>query len=544
MTAQRFSDFLNVLNVHRERLVSTTMAEMFDANPDRFLGFSLCLDSLVFDYSKNRIDRNSFEALIDMARSLEIESLRDAMFRGDIVNTTENRAALHVALRGSVSQDVEVDGKNVAEAIDSVLKRMRKFSSVVRNGFYTVTGGKILDVVNIGIGGSHTGPAMAARALDPFCDGPKLHFVSNVDGADLSSVLGSINPQTTLFIIASKTFTTAETMMNANTARKWLAENVGEENVGKHFAALSTNQSDTRKFGIDDERCFEFWDWVGGRYSLWSAIGLSLMIGIGPDRFDEMLSGAKTADRHFAEEPLEKNIPVIMALLGIWYRNIWNCSSHAILPYDHRLAGLPCWLQQLDMESNGKSIDRSGNPVDYDTAPVVFGEPGTNGQHAFYQLLHQGTNFVPCDFLLAANAQGEMFEHQMALAANCLAQSEALMRGKDEETVIAELVAGGMSKDQAKSLAPHKVFSGNRPSNTILYERLEPRTLGMILALYEHKAFVQGAIWNVNSFDQWGVELGKQLAADIEPSLKSGDDSEAANSSTACLIRAFAKFRE
>ena len=544
MSANSILDQLEILRAHKVRLENQHMRAMFQSDPDRFGKFSLCLDTLVFDYSKNRIDPEAMGALINMATELGVEKMRTAMFSGEKINRSEDRAALHVALRGSVESSVAVDGLGVADAVAQVLDQMRRFSDAVRGGEYQLTGGKVTDVVNIGIGGSHAGPELTCRALSEYCDGPKVHFVSNVDSADLTGTLSSLNPETTLFIIASKTFTTAETMLNAHSARAWLANSINADRNGDHFVALSTNLEATRSFGIADERCFAFWDWVGGRYSIWSAIGLSLMIGIGARNFDAFLEGAATVDKHFCDAPLAENIPVIMAVLGIWYRNAWGCSAQAILPYDHRLNGLQVWLQQLDMESNGKSVDTLGNPVEIETAPIVFGEPGTNGQHAFYQLLHQGTEIVPCDFLFAAVSKVDLQQHRTALAANCFAQSEALMRGKTLEEAVLELVSSGVDEKSARVLAPHKVFEGNRPSNTFVYEELNPRTLGMLMALYEHKAFVQGVIWNINSFDQWGVELGKELSGQIQHMLESENVTTADNSSTEGLLRAYLKFRK
>ncbi len=544
MPAKTFQDHLKILKTHEARLADKHMRAMYEADSDRFLKYSLCLDTLVFDYSKNRIDQDAMNALLDMAANLGVEQKRGAMFAGEKINRSERRAALHVALRGSVDKAVNVDGLLISDAVEQVLQQMRDFSDAVRSGGYQVTGGKVTDVVNIGIGGSHAGPAMACEALGKFRDGPKVHFVSNVDSADLLTTLSGLKPETTLFVIASKSFATAETMMNANFAREWVEATVAKDQIGDHFVALSSNLEATGAFGIADERCFAFWDWVGGRYSIWSAIGLSLMIAIGSRNFDAMLEGAASVDRHFCDAPLDKNIPVIMAVLGIWYRNAWGCSAHAVLPYDHRMDGFRTWLQQLDMESNGKSVDLDGSIIEYSTAPVIFGEPGTDGQHAFYQLLHQGTDFIPCDFLLASGANDDLDKHRSTLAANCFAQSEALMRGKSKEEVVSELISAGMDEKKACELAPHKVFEGNRPSNTFVYEELNPRTLGMLMALYEHKAFVQGVIWNVNSFDQWGVELGKELADKIEPVLVIGDTTAANNSSTEGLLRAYLNFRK
>lgn len=534
---------LKKLTPHRKRLEDATMRQMFDSDASRFRSFSLRLEDLLFDFSKNRIDTKAFEALVRLAETAGVETRRDAMFAGEAINTTEGRAVLHTALRNLSGEPVLVDGNNVMPAINKVLAAMRKFANAVRSGNYEVTGGKITDVVNIGIGGSDLGPAMVVRALSPYASGPRLHFVSNVDGADLSDTMKELDAKTTLFIIASKTFTTAETMANANSARQWVRKAVGGKRAGRHFAALSTNLKATRAFGIDDERTFGFWEWVGGRYSVWSAIGLSVVIAIGPRHFRSFLEGAHIVDQHFRKAPLAKNIPVVLALLGVWYRNGWGFPTHAVLPYDNRLSRFPAYLQQLDMESNGKHVTLGGKKVGWQTGPVVWGEPGTNGQHAFYQLIHQGTDIIPCDFLLAAEPQETMGDHHLLLAANCLAQSEALMRGKTLEEANEELHARGMDEKSIRSLAPHKVFEGNRPSNTFLYKRLDPSTLGMLIALYEHKVFAQGVIWNINSFDQWGVELGKELAVAVRPLLEGGPGLSRKDASTAGLVKAFRKLR-
>jgi glucose-6-phosphate isomerase len=534
---------LAALEPHRRRLSAISMRSMFAADPGRYKQFSLKLGDIVFDYSKNRIDAEALDALLGLARDADVEAHRDAMFAGAAINATEGRAVLHTALRNSAKSPVYVDGKDVMPGIRKVLRNMGTFARAVRTGDYEVTGGKVRDVVNIGIGGSDLGPAMAARALSPYADGPRLHFVSNVDGADLSDTLRRLDPKTTLFIIASKTFTTAETMANANSARAWIAKAVGKAAAGRHFAALSTNLPATRAFGIADDRTFGFWDWVGGRYSVWSAIGLSLMIGIGPKRFTEFLAGAHSVDLHFRTAPLERNIPVIMALLGIWHRNVWGFATHAVLPYDNRLARFPAYLQQLDMESNGKHVTLDGKTVGCDTGPVVWGEPGTNGQHAFYQLIHQGTSVIPCDFLVAAEPHEKLGNHHRMLVANCLAQSEALMNGRTIEEATAEMRARGMDEERIAQIAPHRVFEGNRPSNTLLYRKLTPYVLGQLIAIYEHKVFVQGVLWNVNSFDQWGVELGKVLAVEIEPLLAPGSNTRGKDSSTRGLIAAYKSFK-
>ena len=523
-------EHLERLEKHRSRLDGHTIASLFQADEKRFENFSLCLDPVVFDYSKNGLDQEAFDALLDLAGAMDVEARRDEMVAGETVNRSEDRAALHMALRATVSGNAEIGSAAERAGVDQVLARLKSFSQNVRDGGHQLAGGQVTDVVNIGIGGSDLGPAMAAAALDEFADGPRTHFISNVDAADISPVLARLDPKTTLVVIASKSFTTRETMINAATARSWLVEAVGEAGLSRHLVALSTNLEATRAFGVADEQCFEFWDWVGGRFSVWSSIGLSLLIAIGPERFEQFLKGAGAADRHFIEAPLAANLPVIMALIGFWHRNVCGYSAIAVVPYDQRLRRFPAWLQQLDMESNGKSVDRDGKPISWDTAPVVFGEPGTNAQHAFFQLLHQGTQIVPCDFLVAAGAEEEPPGHRSTLVANCLAQSEALMRGR-------ALEEGG---DQAS----HRVFGGNRPSNTFLFEKLDPYSLGMLMALYEHKIAVQGFLWGVNSFDQWGVELGKTLAGDIEQAIANEGDARQFSSSTGGLLRAWKNFRD
>jgi len=539
MTSSALKSHLSDLKAHKNRLSRIDMRELFDADKKRFSKFAICMEGLVFDYSKHRIDAAAMKSLMAVVRSASVSSKRDQMFDGKIINETEGRAVLHTALRNRSDKKVMVDGHDVMPEIRKVHKEMGVFANKVRNGKYKVTGGKITDIVNIGIGGSDLGPAMATLALAPYHDGPRTHFVSNVDGADLADTFEKIKPETTLFIVASKTFTTQETMRNAESARKWLRKKLGRKDVGIHFAALSTNLKGTRKFGIEDERTFGFWDWVGGRYSIWSAIGLSLMIAIGPKRFGEFLDGAYAADNHFKSASMEKNIPVLMAMLGIWNRNVWGYASHAILPYDNRLSRFPAYLQQLDMESNGKRVAMNGKVITSGTGPIIWGEPGTNGQHAFYQLIHQGTSIIPCDFLIAAKPQEKMADHHQLLVANCLAQSEALMVGKTLEEAMSELTAMGMAAKEAKALAPHKVFEGNRPSNTFLYEKLDPKTLGLLIALYEHKVFVQGVVWGVNSFDQWGVELGKALANELVPMVKGKASSKGKDASTIGLLNTY-----
>ena len=515
------------------------MRALFKADPARAKRFSLLLGDLVLDYSKNRITPRTLKLLVALARAAGVEDLRRRMFAGERINTTENRAVLHVALRSPPGTPILVDGRDVMPAVEAVLKRMGAFADAVRGGGRTGAAGKrVADVVNIGIGGSDLGPAMAVDALAAWRQrGLDFHFVSNADGAEIARTLARLDPARTLFIVASKTFTTEETMLNAATARGWLTSALGEGAVGRHFAAVSANEKAARAFGIDPANVFEFWDWVGGRFSLWSAVGLPVMLAVGPDRFAEMLGGAHAMDAHFRDAPLEANIPAILALVGIWNTDILGAAADAVLPYDQGLWRLPAYLQQAEMESNGKSVGRDGRPVGHGTCPIVFGQPGTNGQHAFYQLLHQGTRLVPCDFIAPALSQYPTGRHHAVLLANFLAQSEALMRGKNEREARAELRAAGVKGAALEALLPHKVFPGNRPSNTILMKELTPRTLGMLVALYEHKIFVQGAVWGVNSFDQWGVELGKELARRVLPALEGGAAARGHDASTCELIR-------
>jgi len=500
------------------------MRELFDRDPGRFDRFSTEGAGLFLDYSKNRITDKTMNLLFDLAREADVAGRIEAMFSGARINTTENRAVLHVALRADADQPIRVDGMNVVEQVQRVLDQMEGFTDKVRSGEWKgYTGKRITDVVNIGIGGSDLGPRMVTAALDYYRQpGLNFHFVSNIDGTHIAQALGQVNPESTLFIIASKTFTTQETLTNAHTARDWfLRGGAGEADVARHFVALSTNEPAVRDFGIDPVNMFAFWDWVGGRYSLWSCIGLSVALAVGMQNFRELLAGARDMDKHFRSAPFERNIPVLLALLGVWYRNFQGCEAHAVLPYDQYLALLPAYLQQADMESNGKGVTRDGRPVTYATGPDLWGEPGTNGQHAFYQLLHQGTTVVPCDFLAAVNPLHEVGEHHTILLANFLAQTEALMRGRTRAEAEEELA--GLSPEVRTELAPHKTFPGNRPSNSLLYDRLTPRVLGSLIAMYEHKIFVQGVIWGVNSFDQMGVELGKHLAGVILPELRGGN---------------------
>lgn len=521
------------------------MRDLFAGDAGRFQRFSLRHDDLLLDYSKNRVTSETLGLLLDLASASGMEAARDALFAGSHVNTTEDRAAAHVALRQEAGTPFVIDGRDVMADVCAVRDRMRAFSEQVRSGRWRgATGKPITDVVNIGIGGSDLGPAMVVEALTPYRRADlRSHFVSNVDGSQLAETLKGLDPAATLFVVASKTFTTQETIANATTARGWLVEKLGAPAIPKHFAALSTNGRQVAEFGIDPANMFEFWDWVGGRFSLWSAIGLSIVLAIGYDRFEQLLAGARAMDRHFLTQPLDRNMPVVLALMGVWYRNFLGAHGTAILPYDHFLRRFPAFLQQLDMESNGKSICRDGHPVAWSTGPLVFGEAGTNGQHAFYQLIHQGTELVPVDFLLAANSQTPLAQHHDLLAANALAQAEAFMLGRTVEESAAELAAQGASPDQVAALAPHRVFPGNRPSNMILYPRLDPFTLGRIIALYEHKIFVQGVIWDVDSFDQWGVELGKTLAKAIVPELTSPGTVGGHDCSTNGLINALKDMR-
>ena len=522
------------------------LRELFAKDKKRFERFSLQLDDLLLDYSKNLIRPRTLKLLLKLAQETGVEALRDAMFSGEPINLTEGRAVLHTALRNRSERPVMVDGQDVMPEVREVLARMRAFADKVRTGKWKGYSGKpISDVVNIGIGGSDLGPAMACLALKPYGGNLRAHFVSNVDPSHLVDTLEGLDPASTLFIVASKTFTTQETLLNAQAARAWFLDHAKDEKaVAKHFVAVSTHSEAVKAFGIDPANMFGFWDWVGGRYSLWSAIGLPIALYVGMDEFEALLAGAHDMDEHFRTAPLAENMPVLMALLGLWYNNFWDAQSYAVLPYEQRLSRFPAYLQQLDMESNGKGVMRDGRPAKASTGPVLFGEPGTNGQHAFYQLIHQGTKLIPCDFLAAAESHNDLIgqhggqhggQHAVLLS-NFLAQSEALMRGKTAAEVATELAASGMGKREIKALLPHKVFPGNRPSNTLLYRKLTPRTLGRLIALYEHKVFVQGAIWNINSYDQWGVELGKQLARAILPELTGGKAASKHDASTDALI--------
>ncbi|WP_422037858.1 glucose-6-phosphate isomerase [Roseibium sp.] len=523
-----------------EKLNSTTLRNLFAGDPDRFGTFSATTGDLLLDYSKTKIDSDTLSELVALAAKADVEGRRAAMFAGEKINETEKRAVLHTALRNRSDKPVMVDGADVMPDVRSVLDAMADFAEAVRSGeLVSSSGAPFTDVVNIGIGGSDLGPVMTTLALAPYHDGPELHYVSNVDGAHIADTLEKLDPATTLIIVASKTFTTIETMTNAATARKWIASTLGEEAVGKHFAAVSTALDKVAAFGIDSARVFGFWDWVGGRYSIWSAIGLPLMIAIGPDAFSDFLEGAHAMDGHFQDAPLQDNLPVLMALIGIWHRDVLGYGARAVLPYDQRLSRLPAYLQQLDMESNGKRVKLDGSPVGMDTGPLVWGEPGTNGQHAFYQLLHQGTTVIPCEFLIAKQGHEEdLHNHHELLTANCLAQSEALMLGRTLEEAKAMLAASGMSESDVERLAPHKVFPGDRPSFTLVYDKLTPYALGRLIALYEHRVFVEGVIWGINSFDQWGVELGKELATALLPMVKGEASAEGKDASTRGLLSA------
>ncbi|MEW5424489.1 glucose-6-phosphate isomerase [Amorphus sp. 3PC139-8] len=529
------------LKTRREQWRGRTLRAEFASDHGRFGRYHVVLDDLLFDYSKTHVDPETLDVLIELAEAVDLPGWRDKKLNGVAINTTERRAVLHTALRDRTPRSFRVGEQDVATEVADVLARMETFTDAVRGGTIRgATGEVFTDVVNIGIGGSDLGPRMAARALSPYREGgPRVHYVANVDGADLADTLEGLDPARTLFLVASKTFTTLETMTNAGSARSWLAEALGEAAVADHFAALSTALDKVAAFGIRTDRAFGFWDWVGGRYSIWSAIGLSLALAIGFKNFSDFLDGAAEIDAHFSSAPLSENIPVLMGLIGAWYRDVWDYRSLAVLPYDQRLEHFPAFLQQLDMESNGKRVTREGEPVAYPTGPVVFGEPGTNGQHAFYQLLHQGTDIVPCEFLVACQPHEPCDDHHAKLVANCLAQSEALMRGRTEDEARAQMIAAGVSPVEAERLAPHRTFPGDRPSMTLMYRKLDPRTLGRLIALYEHKVFVQGIIWGINSFDQYGVELGKELASVLLGPVGRGEPMHESDSSTAGLVDHF-----
>ena len=533
------------LTDHYIDMVTESVKELFKSDNQRFEKFSARFEDILLDYSKNRINDQTIALLLQLAKECSLNDAISAMFSGEVINVTEGRPVLHVALRNRSNTPIYVDGKDVMPDVNRVLQQMKDFSEAIISGSWKgYTGKAITDVVNIGIGGSDLGPVMVTEALKAYKNHLNLHFVSNVDGTHIAETLKTLNPETTLFLIASKTFTTQETMANAHSARDWFIAGGGADgDVAKHFAALSTNAAGVAKFGIDTKNMFEFWDWVGGRYSLWSAIGLSICLGIGYDNFVELLGGAHAMDNHFKNTEHSQNLPVILALIGIWYNNFFEAETNAILPYDQYMHRFAAYFQQGDMESNGKHVDRNGNIVDYSTGPIIWGEPGTNGQHAFYQLIHQGTKIIPCDFIAPAQSHNPLGEHHPMLLSNFFAQTEALMNGKTREEVEAELVAAGKSAAEIEQLAPFKEFDGNRPTNSILVKKITPHTLGALIAMYEHKIFVQGIIWNIYSFDQWGVELGKQLAGKILPELRNDDEITSHDGSTNGLINQYKAWR-
>ncbi|TGQ78747.1 glucose-6-phosphate isomerase [Mesorhizobium sp. M8A.F.Ca.ET.207.01.1.1] len=537
MDQSAFQKQLAALRDHRAA-VPGDMRQVFAADPQRFKTFSATDGDLLLDWSKCAVDAATMNLLEKLAAAADLEGRRAAMFAGKKINVTEDRAVLHTALRNLSGKGVTVDGQHVKADVVAVLDAMGSFAEAIRSGKATgATGKKITDIVNIGIGGSDLGPAMATLALAPYHDGPRAHYVSNIDGAHIHDTLKGLSAETTLFIIASKTFTTVETMTNGQTARDWVQKALGKEAVGKHFAAVSTALDLVAKFGIEPDRVFGFWDWVGGRYSLWGAIGLPVMIAIGPRNFRAFLDGAHEMDEHFRTAPLQKNLPALLGLVGWWHRVICGYPARAVIPYDQRLSRLPAYLQQLDMESNGKSVTLDGTPVTTPTGPLVWGEPGTNGQHAFFQLLHQGTDLIPVEFLAAAVGHEPDLKHQHdLLLANCLAQSEALMKGRTLDEARTQMLAKGMKPADVDRIAPHRVFSGNRPSVTILYRKLDPRTFGRLIALYEHRVFVEGTLFNINSFDQWGVELGKELATGLLPVVEGKESAAKRDASTAGLV--------
>jgi glucose-6-phosphate isomerase len=534
------------LNEHFAEINDVHMKDFFAEDPARFNRFHICFNDILVDYSKNRITEETFELLVALAQEAGVKEAVASIFNGDKINETENRPVLHIALRNRTNSPIMVDGQDVMPRVNNILQKMEDFSNKVKSGEWQgYTGKKITDIVNIGIGGSDLGPVMVTEALRPYAvPGLSVHFVSNIDGSHITETLKALNPETTLFMIASKTFTTQETMTNAFSARDWFLNQAGEHtHIARHFVALSTNIAKVEEFGIDKNNMFEFWDWVGGRYSLWSAIGLSIACYIGYDNFADLLQGAHEMDRHFRDKPFKNNIPVILALLGIWYNNFFGAATEAILPYDQYMHRFPAYFQQGNMESNGKSTDRNGEKVTYQTGPIIWGEPGTNGQHAFYQLIHQGTQLIPADFMAPAISHNPIGEHHNILLSNFFAQTEALLNGKTKEEVVAELKRAGKSDLEIEKLAPHKIFEGNKPTNSILFKKLTPRVLGSLIAMYEHKIFVQGVIWNIFSFDQWGVELGKQLANKILPEIEDDNPVASHDASTNGLINAFKEMR-
>ncbi|MDB5011401.1 MAG: glucose-6-phosphate isomerase [Mucilaginibacter sp.] len=533
------------LTDHYIDMVDASVKELFKVDNQRFNKFSAQFEEILLDYSKNCINDQTIALLLQLAKECMVNDAIKAMFSGEVINVTEGRPVLHVALRNRSNTPIYVEGKDVMPDVNAVLQHMKEFSEAIISGSWKgYTSKPITDVVNIGIGGSDLGPVMVTEALKAYKNHLNLHFVSNVDGTHIVETLKGLNPETTLFLIASKTFTTQETMANAHSARDWFIAGGGsDEDVAKHFAALSTNAEGVAKFGIDTKNMFEFWDWVGGRYSLWSAIGLSIVLGIGYENFTDLLAGAHAMDNHFKTAEHNQNLPVILALIGVWYNNFFETETNAILPYDQYLHRFSAYFQQGDMESNGKHVDRNGQPVNYSTGPIIWGEPGTNGQHAFYQLIHQGTKIIPCDFIAPAQSHNPLNEHHTMLLSNFFAQTEALMNGKTREEVEAELKASGKSAEEIEKLAPFKEFDGDRPTNSILVKKITPYTLGSLIAMYEHKIFVQGVIWNIYSFDQWGVELGKQLAGKILPELRTTDEVTSHDSSTNGLINQYKAWR-
>lgn len=534
-----------LLKEHYDQIKDKHLRQWFKEDPQRFDKFSIQFNDILFDYSKNRIEEKTLKLLIQLAEETQVKEAIEKQFSGDKINETENRAVLHTALRNRKNTPIIVDGEDVMPKINKVLSQMQKFSeSVISGEWKGYTGKAITDVVNIGIGGSDLGPLMVVEGLKYYKTRLNLHFVSNIDGTHIVETLKPLNPETTMFIVASKTFTTQETMTNAQTAKDWFLKSAKlESEVAKHFVALSTNQEAVTKFGINQDNMFEFWDWVGGRYSIWSAIGLSICLAVGYDNFTELLEGGNEIDLHFRNTELNKNIPVILALLGIWYNNFFGAEDVALLPYEQYLHRFAAYFQQGDMESNGKYIDRSGKKVDYQTGPIIFGEPGTNGQHAFYQLIHQGTKLIPCDFFAGAQTLNKVSDHHEKLISNFFAQTEALAFGKTEEVVYKELKDQGKNEEEINKLKPYKIFEGNRPTNSFLYKILTPKLLGKLIAIYEQKIFVQGVIWNIFSFDQWGVELGKQLANKVLPELSGDQEITTHDSSTNGLINAYKKMR-
>jgi len=547
MASITHSETWKALDAHHKEMSGTQMRDLFKADPQRFDKFHLNFNDILFDFSKNRITDQTLGLLRKLAGEANVLGWAKRMFSGEKINITEDRAVLHIALRNRSNTPIYVDGKDVMPEVNAVLAHMREFTEAIRSGAWKgYTGKTITDVVNIGIGGSDLGPVMATEALKPYGKpGLRVHFVSNIDGTHIAEVFKKIQPDTTVWIVASKTFTTQETITNATTAKDWFLKTAKDPaHVAKHFVALSTNEKEVTQFGIDKKNMFAFWDWVGGRYSLWSAIGLSIAVFIGMDNFEQMLSGGHAMDQHFLNTPLEKNLPATLGLIGLWYNNFFGAQTEAILPYDQYMHRFAAYFQQGDMESDGKGVDREGKKVETQTGPIIWGEPGTNGQHAFYQLIHQGTKIIPCDFIAPILSQNPLGQHHDILLSNYFAQTEALMKGKTQAEVRGELTAAGMSGAKLEALIPHKEFPGNRPTNSIMFKKLDPFTLGCLIALYEHKIFTQGIVWNINSFDQWGVELGKQLAKAILPELQKPGSVTSHDSSTNGLINYYKEYRK